>query len=165
MRNSGHKMSNMNHMNHSGMSPYMGLTIMTILHFAFMYAMNYLMVDAASSIFINANALYMTLWMVAPSVVIMILLMKEMYPNRALNMAISAASILIFVLSFVFIRQQTLIGDKQFIRSMIPHHSGAVLMCREAKIEDAELKALCDGIVKGQLDEIERMKTILKRLE
>lgn len=138
---------------------------MTILHFAFMYGMNFLMVDAASSIFMNVNALYMTLWMVAPSVVIMILLMKEMYPNKKLNAALSGVSILIFVLSFIFIRQQTFVGDKQFVRSMIPHHSGAILMCQEGKLEDAELKSLCADIIKAQHDEIEKMKTILKRLE
>ena len=137
---------------------------MTFLHFLFMYGMNFLMVDAASSIFMNINALYMTLWMVAPSVVIMIILMKEMYPNKKLNVAVSLVSVLIFVLSFVFIRQQTLVGDKQFIRSMIPHHSGAILMCQEGKIEDAELKALCADIIKAQHSEIEQMKAILERL-
>lgn len=149
---------------HSGLNPYTGLALMTFLHFLFMYAMNFLMVDAASSIFMNINALYMTLWMVAPSVVIMIILMKEMYPKKKLNTALSLVSVLIFVLSFVFIRQQTLVGDKQFIRSMIPHHSGAILMCQEGKIEDAELKALCADIIKAQQSEIEQMKTILERL-
>ena len=160
-----HQSHNVHNHEHSDGHPYKGLALMTVLHFLFMYAMNYLMVDAASSIFLNVNALYMTLWMVAPSVVIMILLMKSMYPNKKLNSAISGTSILIFVLSFVFIRNQTLVGDKQFVRSMIPHHSGAVLMCREAKIEDAELKALCGQIIEGQLREIEDMKKVLKRLE
>lgn len=144
---------------------YRVLALMTFLHFLFMYAMNYLMVDAASSIYLNINATYMTLWMVAPSVVIMILLMKKMYPNRKLNLALSATSILVFILSFIFIRAQTFVGDQQFIRSMIPHHSGAVLMCREAKIEDAELKKLCDEIIQGQLREIEQMKSIYQRLQ
>ncbi|MBX2988840.1 MAG: DUF305 domain-containing protein [Bdellovibrionaceae bacterium] len=158
-----HDHSSHNHQ-HSGLNPYTGLALMTFLHFLFMYGMNFLMVDAASSIFMNINALYMTLWMVAPSVVIMIILMKEMYPKKKLNVALSLASVLIFVLSFVFIRQQTLVGDKQFIRSMIPHHSGAILMCQEGKIEDAELKALCADIIKAQHNEIEQMKTILERL-
>lgn len=158
-----HDHSSHNH-HHSGLNPYTGLALMTFLHFLFMYGMNFLMVDAASSIFMNINALYMTLWMVAPSVVIMIVLMKEMYPKKKLNVALSLVSVLIFVLSFVFIRQQTLVGDKQFIRSMIPHHSGAILMCQEGKIQDAELKALCADIIKAQHSEIEQMKTILERL-
>lgn len=158
-----HDHSSQNHQ-HSSLNPYTGLALMTFLHFLFMYGMNFLMVDAASSIFMNINALYMTLWMVAPSVVIMIILMKEMYPKKKLNVALSLVSVLIFVLSFVFIRQQTLVGDKQFIRSMIPHHSGAILMCQEGKIQDAELKALCADIIKAQHSEIEQMKTILERL-
>lgn len=162
-------MKHQNHGSHDqhqqGLNLYTGLALMTFLHFLFMYGMNFLMVDAASSIFMNINALYMTLWMVAPSVVIMIILMKEMYPNKKLNAALSGVSILIFVLSFIFIRQQTFVGDKQFVRSMIPHHSGAILMCQEGKLEDAELKSLCADIIKAQHDEIEKMKTILKRLE
>ena len=136
---------------------------MTVLHFLFMYGMNFLMVDAASSIFMNINALYMTLWMVAPSVVIMIILMKEMYPKKKLNVALSLASVLIFVLSFVFIRQQTLVGDKQFIRSMIPHHSGAILMCQQASLTDPEVLGLCEEIVSSQEREIAQMKAILAR--
>jgi uncharacterized protein (DUF305 family) len=48
---------------------------------------------------------------------------------------------------------------------MIPHHSGAILMCREADITDGELRALCDNIQKGQRQEIEQMKAILNRLQ
>lgn len=40
----------------------------------------------------------------------------------------------------------------------------AVLMCQKSEIKDADLKALCDQIVKGQLSEIEQMKSILNRL-
>jgi uncharacterized protein (DUF305 family) len=34
------------------------------------------------------------------------------------------------------------VGDKQFLRSMIPHHAGAILMCEKASIKDAEIRAL-----------------------
>lgn len=47
---------------------------------------------------------------------------------------------------------------------MIPHHSGAVLMCLEASLTDPELIALCEGIVAGQQREIEQMQAILQRL-
>lgn len=47
---------------------------------------------------------------------------------------------------------------------MIPHHSGALLMCDRASITDAELKKLCSEIVKGQQQEIDQMKKILARL-
>lgn len=46
---------------------------------------------------------------------------------------------------------------------MIPHHSGAILMCREANIADPEIVGLCEKIKRSQQDEIDQMKAILKR--
>jgi uncharacterized protein (DUF305 family) len=50
---------------------------------------------------------------------------------------------------------------------MIPHHSGALLMCKEASLKDPELRDLCygpDGIIASQTREIKQMKAILERL-
>jgi uncharacterized protein (DUF305 family) len=47
---------------------------------------------------------------------------------------------------------------------MIPHHSGAVLMCERARIQDAEIASLCEKIIQGQKAEIERMQRILERI-
>jgi uncharacterized protein (DUF305 family) len=46
---------------------------------------------------------------------------------------------------------------------MIPHHSGAVLMCENPRLEDPEIKSLCGQIIEGQLREIDQMKAILER--
>jgi len=46
---------------------------------------------------------------------------------------------------------------------MIPHHSGAILMCREASITDPEIKSLCQMIMEGQQQEIDQMRAILNR--
>ena len=62
------------------------------------------------------------------------------------------------------IRDQTAISDRQFIRSMIPHHAGALLMCDEAPISDPELVELCKSIKESQQREIDQMKAILQRL-
>jgi len=86
-----------------------------------------------------------------------------MYPNRRLNAVVLAASIVAGLGFFFLIRQQTAIGDQQFLRSMIPHHAGAILMCEEASIRDPEIKELCRSIVAGQTAEIEQMKRILHR--
>ncbi|HEY0157898.1 MAG TPA: DUF305 domain-containing protein [Thermoanaerobaculia bacterium] len=48
---------------------------------------------------------------------------------------------------------------------MIPHHAGAILMCQQATLQDPELKVLCDGIVRGQQQEIDQLNAILRRLE
>ncbi|MFA6090064.1 MAG: DUF305 domain-containing protein [Candidatus Woesearchaeota archaeon] len=73
-------------------------------------------------------------------------------------------SIGIFILSFLFVRKQTFINNKQFIRSMIPHHAGAILMCQNASVTDPEIKQLCQSIISSQQSEINQMKQILKRL-
>jgi Domain of unknown function (DUF305) len=44
---------------------------------------------------------------------------------------------------------------------MIPHHAGAILMCGEASIRDAEINELCKTIISSQQSEIDQMKTIL----
>ena len=47
---------------------------------------------------------------------------------------------------------------------MIPHHSGAILMCEEAKLTDPEIRQLCGEIIQAQKDEISQMKRIMDRL-
>jgi uncharacterized protein (DUF305 family) len=91
--------------------------------------------------------------------------MGGMYVNKPLNAALYVVLALIFICAFAATRQQTRIGDAQFIASMVPHHSGAVLMCREAGIEDAELARLCERIATSQRREIEQMNAIRARLE
>jgi uncharacterized protein (DUF305 family) len=65
----------------------------------------------------------------------------------------------------VSIRQQTAISDRQFLRSMIPHHAGAILMCQQSAIRDREIKQLCGAIVSSQRSEIDQMKAKLAELE
>lgn len=143
--------------------PYRDLALQTLAGGVIMYLVMFVMIDGLSSFFNNLNMAYMTLMMLAPMVVIMILAMGLMYPDKRLNATLVSGSILVFLACFAAIRTQATIGDRQFLRSMIPHHSGAVLMCREATLTDAEIKQLCAGIIKGQRAEIEQMEAILAR--
>ena len=70
----------------------------------------------------------------------------------------------LLILSWTLIRRQIAIGDRQFLRSMIPHHAGAILMCEQASLQDSEIKALCKNIVLGQQAEIDQMKAKLSAL-
>jgi uncharacterized protein (DUF305 family) len=60
-------------------------------------------------------------------------------------------------------RTQAAVGDRQFLRSMIPHHSGAILMCEQASLTDPEITALCRDIVESQRAEIAKMQALLAR--
>lgn len=147
-------------MNHNS---YTRLAAMTALSFASMYILMYAMVDSISSVYPNFNQFYMAGLMTAPMVIFELALMGMMYENKSLNLAIMAIAAIAVMGFFGLIRYQTAINDRQFLKSMIPHHSGAILMCREAEISDAEVKALCANIIESQQREIDQMKAILKR--
>lgn len=106
----------------------------------------------------------MAVTMAAPMGVLMLLTMGKMYSRKGLNAALYALFVVLFVWAFWSIRSQSLVGDNQFIASMIPHHSGAILMCREAVLTDQELQRLCENISNGQRAEIEQMRQIAARL-
>lgn len=101
--------------------------------------------------------------MTAAMVLIEILLMASMYPDRRSNLLTISASIVVLALAWLGIRKQAAIGDHQFLVTMIPHHGGAILMCRQASLKNPELIALCQRIVKGQQEEIDQMTAVLKR--
>ena len=157
----------MDHSQNAGstMNGYLSLAVQTLISAVIMYLVMFVMIDSLDSFYNNLNTLYMTLMMVAPMVVLMILAMKHMFASRTANLAIIALSAAAFLGSFALIRSQTTIGDRAFLRSMIPHHSGAILMCRQADIRDAEVKRLCAEIIKSQHREIDEMKVILARLD
>jgi len=144
---------------------YRHLIIMAILSFIAMYILMYSMVNTLGNVYNNFNQFYMAGLMTAPMVLIELIVMRAMYPNKRLNLLIIAISIIALLGFFLFIRQQTAISDKQFLRSMIPHHAGAILMCEESSIQDPEIQELCGTIISSQQAEIDQMEAILQRLE
>jgi DUF305 family protein family protein len=134
---------------------------MTVLSFISMYALMYAMVDSAGEIYSSFNQVYMAGLMTAPMVVIELFLMSGMYHNKKLNALLIGVSVVAGILFFAFIRQQVSISDRQFLRSMIPHHSGAILMCREANIQDRRIQELCKAIISSQRAEIDQMTKLL----
>jgi hypothetical protein len=142
-------------------SHYPRLLAMTVLSFVSMYLLMYAMVDSASSVYNSINQIYMAGLMTAPMVALELLLMGGMYPNKRLNTAIVTVSIAAGITLFVFIRQQTAIDNTQFLRSMIPHHSGAILMCERGSITDERIRQLCRTIIAGQQKEIDQMTMML----
>jgi uncharacterized protein (DUF305 family) len=138
---------------------------MTALSFVAMYALMYAMVDGLGNVFNNINQVYMAGLMAAAMVLIELAVMRGMYPSRGLNAAIAVASVIALVACWALIRAQGAVGDRQFLRSMIPHHAGAILMCEKAAIRDPEIRKLCQSIVESQADEIRQMKAMLAALK
>lgn len=141
---------------------YLHLGIMAALSFVAMYLLMYAMVDSVAEVYMNVNQVYMAGLMTAPMVVIELIVMRSMYQNSRVNALILAASVAGGILMWVFIRQQAAVGDAQFLRSMIPHHSGAILMCEESRLQDPQIVALCRSIVESQRREIDEMVALLR---
>jgi hypothetical protein len=148
-----------------GKMHYSRLVLMAVLSFASMYVLMYAMVNTFANVYANVNQFYMAGLMAAPMVIIELALMGAMYGDKRKNVLIMGVSLVAMIAFWVFIRRQTAITDRQFLRSMIPHHAGAILMCQEASIRDPEIKQLCGAIVSSQQSEIDQMKTMLAELE
>jgi uncharacterized protein (DUF305 family) len=103
--------------------------------------------------------------MTAPMVVIELFVMRGMYHDTRTNAAIIAVSAIVGIACFFAIRQQAAVSDRQFLRSMIPHHASALLMCEQSPITDPEIQMLCKTIILGQQAEIDQMKAMLRRLD
>lgn len=146
-------------------SMYVNLAIMAVLSFISMFVFMYMMVDSFANVYPNINQIYMAGLMTAPMIVIEIFVMWSMYNNKKANLVIGGVSVLLLILFTAFIRYQTLVGDKQFLKSMIPHHAGAILMCDNPNLRDQEIKDLCKSITTDQQKEIDWMKNKLDELE
>lgn len=146
-------------------SPYGRLGLMILLSFLAMYGLMYAMVNELDNVVHNLNQAYMAGLMAAPMAIIELLIMRAMYPDKKLNGVLILVSVVALIGCWLGIRQQLAIGDRQFLRSMIPHHSGAILMCQQASLQDPEVLALCRAIVTSQREEIAQMEAMLERRE
>lgn len=153
------------HSEHQGHNMYRRFAVMIAVSFVAMYVLMYAMVNQFTNVFNSLNQVYMAGLMAASMVIIELMVMRAMYRNRRLNAALLVGGAVALLLCWMGIRRQVGIGDRQFLRSMIPHHAGAILMCEQASISDARVRELCfrdQGIVASQTAEIAQMKAILE---
>ena len=153
-----------NNPNHS-LAMYKRFALMAVAMFVAMYFIMYAMIDGLQNLIPNINNLYMTLLMVSAMLIIELLIMKGMYENKKINWAIITVSLAIGIFSWFGIREQLFVGNKEFVKGMIPHHAAAVLMSEKAKLTDPELIELQKNILETQAKEIELMKRKLKEFE
>lgn len=146
------------------MSYKMFLVMMTISFFI-MYIVMFLNIDKLAHYHTSATRIYMTLLMVASMGVVMMLMMGKMYPDKKLNTGIILTSVVVFVVVLIGLRTQTPIADVQYMKAMIPHHSSAIMVSKNAAIKDPEVRKLADSIIASQEREIAQMEAILQRMK
>ncbi len=146
-----------------GKSPYLMFGANLLASGIVMYFVMYTMIDSSAELYHNLNNVYMTLMMVTSMALFMLWMMPAMFPDKKTNVILNIAFVAVFALSLFAMRTQALIGNSQFLRAMIPHHSGAVLMCERSAVTDPAIKQLCGAIIAGQRAEIAQMKALLER--
>lgn len=149
------------HSTEGTMNHYPRLAAMIAVSFVAMFALMYVMVDRFAHVVSNLNQVYMAALMAGAMVLIELAFMWKMYPDAKLNSIFLAIAVIVVGVSWFGVRYQWGIGDSQFLRSMIPHHAGAILMCEEAAITSAEIRSLCGDIQRSQRAEIEQMQALL----
>lgn len=148
---------------HQGMS-HKKFVLMIVISFFAMYILMYAMVDRFENVVPNINQFYMAGLMTAAMVIIEILIMGKMYANKKLNLLFLSIGVIALFLCYFGIRKQTAVGDKQFLKSMIPHHAAAILMVKETELSDPEIQKLAKEIREAQEKEIAFMKEKLLEL-
>ena len=137
------------------------ILVSTVVMFGLMYLNTY----ALEHVFYSQTRTWMALIMGATMAVIMLLFMLGMYRNRTANVAIIAASVLVFAGSLWLVRSQQTVGDMAYMKAMIPHHSIAIMTSERARIRDPRVRQLADSIMEAQVREIGEMKQLIAELE
>lgn len=137
---------------------------MLSISFLIMYTVMFLNVDSIDHVYLSLTRAYMSLLMVSAMALLMLGMMGKMYPDKRMNTLIIVGSISVFIATLSLLRTQTFVGDRQWMRAMIPHHSSAILTSRNATLTDPEAKKLSEDIIRAQEEEIAQMKRILARL-
>jgi hypothetical protein len=133
----------------------------TVIMFLLMYQLIYSLDHALLSV----NRLIASLVMACVMTVVMLSFMWSMYKGTGTKIAVLVLAALLGVLLLFANRSQTVIGDINFMKSMIPHHSIAINNARKATISDPRVRELADGIIRAQVLEIEAMKQLIADIE
>lgn len=144
------------------MKPYARLLVSLSISYIVMFAAMFSRVNVAGNVFLSLNQVYMAGLMVAPMLLIMLTVMSSMFKNKRLNAVLFVAGIALTALFWFLVRTQGGVGDRQFLRSMIPHHAGAILVCKESSLTDPRIERLCQQIIESQEREIREMKALLQ---
>jgi hypothetical protein len=150
---------------HSKKNPYVKFAVIMAVSFAIMYSVMFLNVEAFSHIFNSITRFYMTTLMIAVMAITMLLFMWNMYPNRKINLGIIAFAAISFFGTLYLLRTQTFIGDIQYMKAMIPHHSSAIMTSSNVDFKDPEVEKLAEDIILAQEKEIKQMNEMIDRLQ
>lgn len=144
---------------------YMRFGAMILTSMMLMYAVTYLNTYELGHVRWSEERLLMVLLMGATMSVVMLGFMLGMYRNWKINAAIVTAAVIVFAVGLLLVRTQTTIDDTDYMSSMIPHHSIAILTSENSEISDLRVCRLAVGIIEAQRREISEMDWLLRDIE
>ena len=130
-----------------------------------MFFLMYQLVYEADHLMFSLNRLLASLLMGAVMTAVMLGFMWSMYEGQGTKITVGVGSVLVAGILLYVNRSQALIGDTEFMKSMIPHHSIAINNARKADIRDPRVRELADEIVAAQVREIRVMKLLIADIE
>lgn len=136
-------------------------TAMIVTSVVIMFFLMYQLVFSYEHAYLSLNRLIASLVMGCVMTVVMLGFMWSMYQGLFTKMIILVVAIIAGAVILWGNRAQLVIGDVEFMKSMIPHHSIAINNSRKAAISDPRVRELADEIIEAQVREIEVMKRLI----
>ena len=130
-----------------------------------MFFLMYQLVYEADHAMFSVNRLVAAFVMGSVMAAVMLGFMWSMYEGQAVKIAVLGGAIVLGGVFLYINRAQTLIGDVEFMKAMIPHHSIAINNARKSDIRDPRVRELADKIIAAQVREIREMKLLIDDIE
>jgi hypothetical protein len=137
------------------------IVVSTAIMFFLMYQLVYSWDHALFSLTRLVSSLVMGCVMTA----VMLSFMWKMYHPNSAKIAVLAGAIVGGIVLLAVNRSQALVGDVNFMKAMIPHHSIAINNARNSDIRDPRVRYLADRIIRDQVKEIAEMKMLIDDIE
>ena len=143
-------------------STYLRFGAMILTSMVVMFALMYFNTYAFEHVRWSETRFYMTFIMGAAMAIVMLGYMLGMYKNTKVNIAIFVGSAVALAGALFLVRSQATVGDRSYMKGMIPHHSIAIMTSERANIEDVRVRELADEIIRAQRREIKEMDWLIE---
>jgi hypothetical protein len=134
---------------------------MIVTSVVIMFFLMYQLIYSLDHAMFSLNRLLASLVMGCVMTILMLAVMWRMYKGTGIKIAVLVVATVVGATLLSMNRNQALIEDVSFMKSMIPHHSIAINNARKASISDPRVRKLADGIIESQVREIAEMKLLI----
>jgi FlaA1/EpsC-like NDP-sugar epimerase len=148
-----------------GRDPYWRFMAMIATSTVVMFGLMYINTYNIDHVFWSETRFWMAFVMGAAMMVVMLLFMWSMYPDRTKNALVLGVAVLVFSTALWLLRSQTTVTDTEYMAAMIPHHSIAIMTSERAHIRDPRVRKLAHDITLAQRREIAQMRYLIADIE